>query len=175
MLLVDARGAPLSIIVTGANRHDVTQLATTLDSIRSSSAPGSRRITRRTCARMRALAVRLHTDRWWSVTITRTCALAAQKRCAAKKGYPPRRWIVEEKQGRRKKLVNLAQGCAARTYAQWEEYCRAFDRGHFQLDARNARRNPTSRNLVRAIEAPVSTNPRDLQYWKSAYRCLRLY
>ncbi len=33
MLLVDARGAPLSIIVTGANRHDVTQLATTLDSI----------------------------------------------------------------------------------------------------------------------------------------------
>ncbi len=33
MLLVDARGAPLSIIVTGANRHDVTQLTTTLDSI----------------------------------------------------------------------------------------------------------------------------------------------
>ncbi len=33
MLLVDARGAPLSIIVTGANPHDVTQLATTLDSI----------------------------------------------------------------------------------------------------------------------------------------------
>ena len=33
MLLVDARGAPLSIIVTGANRHDVTQLASTLDSI----------------------------------------------------------------------------------------------------------------------------------------------
>ena len=33
MLLVDARGAPLSLIVIGANRHDVTQLATTLDSI----------------------------------------------------------------------------------------------------------------------------------------------
>lgn len=33
MLLVDERGAPLSIIVTGANRHDVTQLTTTLDSI----------------------------------------------------------------------------------------------------------------------------------------------
>ena len=33
MLLVDARGAPLSIIVTGANRHDVTQLEATLDSI----------------------------------------------------------------------------------------------------------------------------------------------
>src|SRR3972149_9280381 len=33
MLLVDARGVPLSIIVIGANRHDVTQLAATLDSI----------------------------------------------------------------------------------------------------------------------------------------------
>ena len=33
MLLVDERGVPLSIIVTGANRHDVTPLATTLDSI----------------------------------------------------------------------------------------------------------------------------------------------
>ena len=33
MLLVDERGAPLSIIVIGANRHDVTQLATTLDAI----------------------------------------------------------------------------------------------------------------------------------------------
>ena len=33
MLLVDERGVPLSIIVTGANRHDVTQLAATLDAI----------------------------------------------------------------------------------------------------------------------------------------------
>ena len=30
-LLVDARGVPLSIVVTGANRHDVTQLVATLD------------------------------------------------------------------------------------------------------------------------------------------------
>jgi len=33
MLLVDARGVPLSIIVTAANRHDVTQLASTLDAV----------------------------------------------------------------------------------------------------------------------------------------------
>lgn len=33
MLLVDERGVPLSVIVIGANRHDMTQLATTLDSI----------------------------------------------------------------------------------------------------------------------------------------------
>jgi len=32
-LLVDGRGVPLSIIVTGANRHDVSQLAAVLDGI----------------------------------------------------------------------------------------------------------------------------------------------
>src|SRR5450631_4358358 len=33
MLLVDARGVPLSIIVTAANHHDVTQLEPVLDAI----------------------------------------------------------------------------------------------------------------------------------------------
>ena len=32
-LLVDARGVPLSIVVTGANRHDVTRLEAVLDEI----------------------------------------------------------------------------------------------------------------------------------------------
>jgi transposase len=32
-LLVDGRGVPLSIIVTGANRHDVSQIAAVLDAI----------------------------------------------------------------------------------------------------------------------------------------------
>ena len=32
-LLVDGRGVPLSIVVTGANRHDVTQLGAVLDEI----------------------------------------------------------------------------------------------------------------------------------------------
>ena len=32
-LLVDARGVPLSLIVTAANRNDVTELAATLDAI----------------------------------------------------------------------------------------------------------------------------------------------
>ena len=31
-ILVDGRGAPLSLVVTGANRHDVTQLEAVLDS-----------------------------------------------------------------------------------------------------------------------------------------------
>ncbi len=33
MLLVDERGVPLSLVVTGANRHDVTQLEPTLDAL----------------------------------------------------------------------------------------------------------------------------------------------
>lgn len=33
MLQVDAHGVPLSLVVTGANRHDVTQLEPLLDSI----------------------------------------------------------------------------------------------------------------------------------------------
>jgi IS5 family transposase len=32
-LLVDGRGVPLSLVVTGANRHDVSQLAAVLDAI----------------------------------------------------------------------------------------------------------------------------------------------
>ena len=32
-MLVDGRGIPLSLVVTGANRHDVTQLALVLDEI----------------------------------------------------------------------------------------------------------------------------------------------
>jgi hypothetical protein len=32
-VLVDGRGAPLSLIVTGANRHDVSQLAAVLDAL----------------------------------------------------------------------------------------------------------------------------------------------
>ena len=32
-MLVDGRGVPLSLVVTGANRHDVTQLAPVLDAI----------------------------------------------------------------------------------------------------------------------------------------------
>ena len=32
-LLVDGRGVPLSLVVTGANRHDVTQLELVLEEI----------------------------------------------------------------------------------------------------------------------------------------------
>ena len=50
MLLVDARGVPLSIVVTAANHHDVTQLAATLDAIVASRPPVAPRKHQHLCA-----------------------------------------------------------------------------------------------------------------------------
>ena len=50
MLLVDARGVPLSIVVTAANHHDVTQLAATLDAIVASRPPVVPRARQHLCA-----------------------------------------------------------------------------------------------------------------------------
>src|SRR5438477_1826495 len=50
MLLVDARGVPLSIVVTAANHHDVTQLAATLDAIVASRPPVAPRARQHLCA-----------------------------------------------------------------------------------------------------------------------------
>ncbi len=52
-LLVDGRGAPLSLIVAGANRHDVKLLAATLDAI-SLNALGQRVVGRRISASTKA-------------------------------------------------------------------------------------------------------------------------
>ncbi len=54
-LLVDGRGVPLSLVVTGANAHDVTQIEAVLDAIvvkRPSANPG-------TCAPMPAMAAKV--------------------------------------------------------------------------------------------------------------------
>ena len=49
-LLVDGRGVPLSIIVTAANRNDVTQLAATLDAIVAPRPPVAPRARQHLCA-----------------------------------------------------------------------------------------------------------------------------
>lgn len=48
-LLVDGRGVPLSLVVTGANRHDVTQLELVLDEI-PIDAPDKDKVTQHLCA-----------------------------------------------------------------------------------------------------------------------------
>jgi hypothetical protein len=50
MLLVDARGIPLSIIVTAANRNDITQLVPTLDAVVVPRPPVAPRARQHLCA-----------------------------------------------------------------------------------------------------------------------------
>jgi transposase len=49
-LLVDGRGVPLSLVVTGANRHDVSQLAAVLDAIMIERPSPSIRRNKHLCA-----------------------------------------------------------------------------------------------------------------------------
>lgn len=46
---MDGRGVPLSLVVTGANRHDVTQLKLVLDEI-VIDAPDKKKVTQHLCA-----------------------------------------------------------------------------------------------------------------------------
>lgn len=50
MLLVDARGIPLSIIVSAANRNDATQLVSTLDAVVVPRPPVAPRARQHLCA-----------------------------------------------------------------------------------------------------------------------------
>ena len=81
MLLVDARGVPLSIIVTGANRHDVTQLATTLDSIVVGRPEVRPYHPQNLCADAGFTGKPAH-EQIVERDIARTCARAAKKRYA---------------------------------------------------------------------------------------------
>lgn len=47
---MDGRGVPLSLVVTGANRHDVSQLATVLDAIQVKRAQPPKRRSKHLCA-----------------------------------------------------------------------------------------------------------------------------
>jgi putative transposase len=49
-LLVDARGVPLSLVVTGAHRHDVTQLEAVLDGIKIKRRAPTKRRSKHLCA-----------------------------------------------------------------------------------------------------------------------------
>lgn len=49
-MLVDGGGIPLSLIVTGANRHDVSQLAATLDAVVVPRPPVTPRAPQHLCA-----------------------------------------------------------------------------------------------------------------------------
>lgn len=89
---MDGRGVPLSIVVTGANRHDVTQLAAVLDSIQ---------------VRMEGVEQHLCADKGYFGKPAEEAIVARgykphvvsrgeeKARKAKPEGYKARRWVVE--------------------------------------------------------------------------------
>lgn len=94
MLLVDARGVPLSIIVTAANHHDVTQLAATLDAIvvpRPRVVPRARQHLCADAGFVGATADQNMRDRDYTPHVRPR----GEERAQRAQGKRPRRWVVE--------------------------------------------------------------------------------
>ena len=95
-MLVDDRGVPLSIIVTGANRHDVSQLGAVLDAIVVERPDPPERRNKHLCADAGytgAPALRIIEEHGYIPHVRgRGEEAAAKKRDPTKRA---RRWIVE--------------------------------------------------------------------------------
>ena len=99
MLLVDARGVPLSIIVTAANHHDITQLVPLLDAVvvpRPEVAPRARQ---HLCADagFRGASARqdIVRDALAGVRDTPHVRPRGEERTQRAQGKRARRWVVE--------------------------------------------------------------------------------
>ncbi len=94
MLLVDARGVPLSIIVTAANRHAVTQLVPTLDAVvapRPAVAPRARQHLCADAGFVGSAAKQGMLDRHYTPQVRPRGAERTQRA----QGKHPRQWVVE--------------------------------------------------------------------------------
>ena len=94
---MDARGVPLSLVVTGANRHDVTQVEAVLDGILGGRPEtGTQRPVQNLCADKGYFGIPA-----WQAMESRGyvphVVSRGQERDALKKvpGYKARRWVVE--------------------------------------------------------------------------------
>lgn len=92
--MVDARGVPLSIIVTAANRNDITELAATLDAIVISRPPVGARRRQHLCADAGFVGRAAHQE-----MIARDYTPHVRPRGVERKqrvvGKRARRWVVE--------------------------------------------------------------------------------
>jgi transposase len=94
MLLVDARGVPLSIIVTGANRHDVSQLASTLDAVVTPRPAVAGRARQHLCADAGFVGAAAKQD-ILERDYTPHVRPRGEERKHKAKGKRARRWVVE--------------------------------------------------------------------------------
>jgi putative transposase len=94
MLLVDARGVPLSIIVTGANRHDVRQLAATLDAVVVARPAVASRARQHLCADAGFAGVAAE-QQMLDRDYTPHVRPRGEERKRRAHGKRPRRWVVE--------------------------------------------------------------------------------
>ena len=94
-LLVDGAGVPLSLIVSGANRHDVKLLALTLDSIVVVCSKASRRRRQNLCADKGYAghpAAQVMQARGYTPHVRQR----REEARACRKGQRVRRWVVEQ-------------------------------------------------------------------------------
>jgi len=94
-LLVDGRGVPLSLVVTGANRHDVTQLELVLDEI-IIDRPDPENVEQHLCADKGYAgkpALEAIVARNYIAHVRQRGEEIAEKK--ANPGYRARRWVVE--------------------------------------------------------------------------------
>ena len=93
-LLVDGAGVPLSLIVSGANRHDVKLLSITLDSIVVVRPKASRRRRQNLCAD-KGYAGRPAAQAMQARGYTPHVRQRGEEARACRKGQRARRWVVE--------------------------------------------------------------------------------
>ena len=94
MLLVDARGVPLSIIVTAANRNDITELTPTLDAVVLERPPVGPRTRQHLCADAGFVGAAAH-QHMLDRDYTPHVRPRGEERRARARGKRPRRWVVE--------------------------------------------------------------------------------
>ncbi len=95
MLLVDARGVPLSIIVTAANRHDITQLVPTLDALVAARPAVTPRAQQHLCADAGFVGTAAEQDMLERGYTPHVRPRGEQRTQRAQGKKRPRRWVVE--------------------------------------------------------------------------------
>ncbi|GHU37082.1 hypothetical protein AGMMS50256_34560 [Betaproteobacteria bacterium] len=95
-MLTDARGVPLSVVVCGANRHDVKSLPDVLDAIVIPRPPATEEAPQNLCTDASYVGETAKSQIEARGYIPHVCPREEEINAKAKNpGYKPRRWVVE--------------------------------------------------------------------------------